>query len=196
MQTVRAFVAVELDELLRVALAELQGQLKRAPLGRLGRWVDPVGIHLTLKFLGDVSTGQLPELRTALHRAAREVAPFEFGLARLGCFPNIRQPRVIWVGVDEPTGALQRLQCAVERELGAAGFPPERRAFSPHLTLARVRDQSQPRERAELGAWLQTQRVGRLGAMRAAELSLMQSDLRPSGAVYTCLEAAALRTKE
>ncbi|HOG48172.1 MAG TPA: RNA 2',3'-cyclic phosphodiesterase [Anaerolineae bacterium] len=196
MDTIRAFIAIELDAPLRAALGELQGRLKRAPLGRLGRWVDPGGIHLTLKFLGDVSTSQLPELRQALQRAAGEVLPFDVALAGLGCFPNTRQPRVIWVGVDEPTGALKRLQCAVERELGAIGFPPEGRAFTPHLTLARVRDQVASLERAELGAWVQQQSVGRVGAMCAAELALMQSQLRPGGAVYTCLEAAPLQRRE
>lgn len=191
METVRSFIAVELDASLRAALSDLQGRLKHAPLARLGRWVDPSGIHLTLKFLGDVPTSRLPELRQALHRAAGEVEPFEFALAGLGSF-SPRQTRVIWVGVEEPSGALGRLQCAVEREMNIAGFQPEGRPFSPHLTLARVRDQANSHERAELGAWAKEQKVGRLGTMRVTEIALMQSDLRPSGAIYTCLEAAHL----
>ncbi len=196
MEIIRTFVAVELDEALRASLGDLQGRLKRAPLGRLGRWVDPNGIHLTLKFLGDVSKSQLPELRQALRRAAAAVPRFAIALSGLGCFPNARQPRVIWVGVQEPTGALQHLQCAVERELAAIGFPPEGRAFTPHLTLARIRDQVRPGERAELGAWIGRQEVGRLGTMQVASVSLMQSELRSAGAVYTCLEAATLRREE
>jgi 2'-5' RNA ligase len=196
METIRAFVAIELDAALRSALGELQGRLRRAPLARLGRWVNPAGIHLTLRFLGNVSTGSLSDLRAALRSAAREVAPFELALAGLGCFPNCRQPRVVWVGVQEPTGALGRLQCAVERELCALGFAPEGRAFRPHLTLARVRDQAYGRERAELGAWIDGETVGRLGAMRVSEISLMRSDLRPGGAIYTRLAAAPLRRRE
>lgn len=192
METIRTFVAVELDDGLLAGLGDLQRRLKRAPLGRLGRWVDPGGIHLTLKFLGDVSRSQLGELRQALQRAAGDVSPFEIALAGLGCFPNARQPRVIWVGVEEPTGALQHLQCAVERELAVIGFPPERRAFKPHLTLARIRDAARRPERAELGEWIGRQEVGRVGAMHVARVSLMQSDLCPAGAVYTCLEAARL----
>lgn len=191
METIRTFIAIELDAALRAALAELQSELKRAPLARLGRWVDPNGIHLTLKFLGNVPANRLPELRQALHRAAREVEPFELTLAGLGCF-SPKQPRVIWVGVQDPSGALGRLQCAVERETGIIGFPAEDRPFSPHLTLARVRDQANGRERADLGAWVKARQVGQLATMRVAEVALMRSDLRPSGAVYTRLETARL----
>lgn len=196
METMRTFVAIDLDAPLRAALRDLQSRLKRAPLAHLGRWVDPESIHLTLKFLGDVPAARLPEVRQALRRAAGEVAPFEFALAGLGCFPSTRQPRVIWVGVEEPSGSLERLQCIVERELGSIGFPREGRAFTPHLTLARLRDQAEVRERAELGAWLSRQEVGRLGTMRAAEIVLMRSDLRPAGAVYTCLEAVPIQREE
>jgi len=190
-ETIRTFIAIELDAALRAALAELEGELRRAPLARLGRWVDPNGIHLTLKFLGDVSAGQLAELREAMRRAAATVAPFELAVAGLGCF-SARQPRVIWVGVEDASGSLARLQCAVDRELGTIGFPPEGRPFSPHLTLARVRDQANGRERAEMGAWVKAQEVGSLGRMRVTEIALMKSDLRPTGAVYTRLDAAHL----
>jgi 2'-5' RNA ligase len=191
MDTVRTFVAIELDAVLRAALSDLEAELRRAPLARLGRWVDPLGIHLTLKFLGNVPANQLPSLRQALHRAARTVAPFQLALVGLGSFSPSR-PRVIWVGVHEPSGALERLQCAVEREMGAIGFPPEGRPFSPHLTLARIHDQANGRERAELAAWIRAQDVGELGTMRVTEIALMRSDLRPSGALYTRLEAAQL----
>jgi len=191
METVRTFIAIELDPALRAALGDLVAELKRAPLARLGRWVDPFGIHLTLKFLGSVPTSRLPQLRQALHRAARTVEPFQLTLVGLGTFTP-RQPRVIWVGVHEPSGALERLQCAVERETGAMGFPPENRPFSPHLTLARVREQASSRERADLGAWIRAQGAGELGTMRVDEISLMRSELRPSGALYTRLEAAPL----
>ncbi|MDI7277312.1 MAG: RNA 2',3'-cyclic phosphodiesterase, partial [Anaerolineae bacterium] len=145
---VRTFVAIELDVDLRTTLGELQGRLRRAPLARLGRWVAPEGIHLTLKFLGNVPAGRVPELGEALRRACARIAPFEIAIAGLGCFPSYQRPRVLWVGVEEPTGSLERLYSAVERELERVGFRPEGRPFTPHLTLARVSDHAAHRERA------------------------------------------------
>lgn len=196
METVRSFIAVELDAVVLTALGDLQSRLKRAPLGRLGRWVAPEGIHLTLKFLGSVPKERIPEIGEAVARAARETAPFEITIAGLGCFPTVRRPRVIWVGVEEPSGALERLQSAVEHELERLGFAPEGRGFTPHLTLARIRDHATERERAECGAWIKQQGVGRLAVMRVHEVCLMQSDLRPTGAVYTRLSAAPLQHVE
>ncbi len=193
---VRTFVAIELDPVIREALAALQGRLKRAPLARLGRWVAPGGIHLTIKFLGDVPAGRLPEVQAAIERGAREVPPFALTVAGLGCFPNCAGPRVIWTGVREPTGALARLQRAVERELAAVGFPPEGRRFSPHLTLARIRNEAPRRERAELGAWIEQQPNEELGSLRVDQVALMRSILRPDGAVYSRLGIAALQHVE
>ncbi len=194
--TVRAFVAIELDVELRRALGALCARLCRAPQGRLGRWVSPEGIHLTLQFLGDVPRARIPELEQALQRAVAGVRPFEVTLSGLGCFPNAQRPRVLWVGIEEATGALQSLQRAVERELQGIGFRPEGRPFTPHLTLARVRDHVRNAERAELGSWVRAEAVGALGSMHVHEVCLMQSDLRPGGAVYTRLCAAILEQRE
>jgi 2'-5' RNA ligase len=193
---VRAFVAVELDGEVRAALRDLQDRLRQDPPARLGRWVAPDGIHLTLRFLGDVPAARLPELRQALQHAGQSVAPFELAVAGLGCFPDLSRPRVIWVGVEEPTGALVRLQLAVERELDRLGFRPEGRPFRPHLTLARIRDQARNRERAELGAWIRGQTVGCLATMGVAEVSLMRSVLCAGGAIYSQLGVAALQPAE
>jgi 2'-5' RNA ligase len=192
-ETVRVFIAIELDAAVREALDGLQSRLKRAPQSRLGRWVAPESIHLTLKFLGEVPASRVPELQQALERACAGVPPFELAVTGLGCFPDPKRPRVVWVGVEELTGALVRLQRAVEAELGRLGFRPEGRGFTPHLTLARVRDQANSRERAELGAWIGQQAVGWLAAMRVGQVCLMRSVLRPEGAVYIRLGAAPLQ---
>ena len=193
---IRCFIAIELEAGLQAALSELSRRLQRAPLGRLGRWVAIEGIHLTLKFLGQIPTAQVPAIEQAIRAACRGVSPFEMAIGGVGCFPNAQRPRVIWVGVEEPSGALQRLQLAVERELSCLGFRPEGRAFTPHLTLARIRDQAHDRERAELGAWLRQQEVGRLGAMWVYQICLMRSVLQPTGAVYTRLAAVPLQPEE
>ncbi len=195
-ENVRTFVAIELDAEVHTALREVQGRLRRAPLARLGRWVESDGIHLTLRFLGDVPAARVPELRRALECACQGIMPFEIAVAGLGFFPNGQRLRVIWAGVEEPSGALQRLQLAVERQLEQIGFRPEGRGFSPHLTLARVRDQACDRERAELGAWIKQQAVGRLATMRVRQVSLMQSTLRREGAIYTCLASTVLQGPE
>ena len=195
-EEVRAFVAIELDAEVRTALGGLQGRLKRAPLAHLGRWVAPDGIHLTLMFLGDVPLARLPELEQALRRACAGTAPFEIAVSGLGVFPNAQRLRVIWVGVEEASGALGRLQSAVERELNRLGFRPEGRGFTPHLTLARIRDQAPGRERAELGAWIKRQAVGHVATMPVRQVCLIRSDLRPDGAVYTRVAVATLQHRE
>ncbi len=195
-ENIRTFIAIELDAEVRAALGEVQGRLKGAPSGRLCRWVAPNCTHLTLKFLGDVPAGRLPELQGALECACVGVAPFEVALAGLGVFPSAQRLRVIWVGVEETSGNLARLQLAVERELEALGFRPEERGFTAHLTLARIRDQARDRERAELGAWIKQQAVGRLATMQVRKVSLMRSVLRPGGALHTCLASVTLQPAE
>ncbi len=192
MEMIRSFVAIELDAGIQEALGQLERRLKQAPLGRLGRWVAPECIHLTLKFLGDVPAERVPEIAQAIKMASAGTAPFEIAVAGLGCFPNATRARVIWVGIEEPSGALASLQAALERELARLGFKPEGRGFTPHLTLARVRDMAQNHERAELGAWVKQQNVGTLATMRVREVSLMQSVLQPAGAIYTRLSASPL----
>ncbi len=193
MENVRCFVAIELDAGILSALGDLVQRLRCASLARLGRWVAPQGIHLTLQFLGEVPAGRVPEIAQAIQTACAGLPSFPIAVSGLGCFPSAQRPRVVWVGVEEPTGALQRLQSAVERELSRLGFRPESRGFTPHLTLCRIRDQAGGRERRELSAWIQQQAVGRLGAMQVRRVSLMRSVLRPEGAVYTCLATAPLQ---
>jgi 2'-5' RNA ligase len=195
MEQLRCFVAIELEEAIHQEIHRTQTLLKSAPAGRHGRWVRPEGIHLTLKFLGDVPADQLDTIAQAIRVATAGVAPFRVSFGGLGCFPNTRFPRVIWIGVEDPEGTLLRLQKAVETNLSALGYPPERRAFHPHLTLARTRRVSKG-EQAALGKLVERTQVDRLGDMLVREISLMRSELRPSGAVYTQLAAAPLRTKE
>ena len=189
---VRSFVAVELDGALRQALADLQERLRRAPQARSGRWVDANNMHLTLRFLGDVPQRLVPELVQALVRACEGVAPLDVAVRGLGCFPNDQRPRVLWVGLEEPSGELLRLQSAVESELVRLGIRPEGRAFSPHLTLARLRDQAGAREREDFGAWVRRQPPVDLGVLPVRQVVLMQSILRPERAQYQRLGVAAL----
>jgi 2'-5' RNA ligase len=192
MQTLRTFIAVRLDAELEENLRRVQDRLGDQVAPRTVRWVRPEGIHLTLKFLGDTPLGKVEEVKAALLRAVTESAPFTFTVAGLGCFPSSRRPRVIWVGLDEPTGALLRLRDAVEAQVAPLGFPTERRPFNPHLTLGRVNRRASKSEVREIGEVVAASMVGHIDEMAVTSLSYIKSDLRPTGAVYTTLLDAEL----
>jgi len=192
MEMIRTFVAIELHEAVMKALRQVQDELKRAPVARVARWASPDGIHLTLKFLGDVSSDRVPEITQAIERGCHSFAPFRISLSAAGFFPNPNRLRVVWVGVDGEVESLLRLQRAVESELNALGFPPEGRGFQPHLTLARVRDYARPAEREELAKRIGAVQVDTHSEMQVREVHLIRSQLRPTGAVYTPLATVPL----
>lgn len=193
MEPIRTFVAIELDERLKDVLREVQEELKRAPVSRIGRWVAPEGIHLTLKFLGNIAPERVPEVTQAIERGCRSIAPFTISLSKPGFFPNARRLRVIWVGVDGDVETLLQLQRTVESELNAIGFPPEKRGFQPHLTLARIRDYARPDEREEMAKCIAAVQVDTTASMLVREVHLIRSELRPTGAVYTRLTTVPLK---
>ncbi len=187
MQLIRSFVAIELEQEMLRKLASVQEELKESIPSGLVRWVDPYGIHLTLKFLGEVPAPKIEQVKRALEKACASHNPFSFSCGGLGCFPNARRPNVIWVGVQDDTGRLEAIQREVEKALAPLGFAPERRPFSPHLTLGRVGRRVGGAERRHIGQVVQSRQVGDLGRVHVKAVSLMRSDLRPTGAVYTCL---------
>jgi 2'-5' RNA ligase len=193
-ETLRTFIALELDEALRRSLVGLQSRLKRqVPAGSV-RWVAPEGMHLTLKFLGDTPAGRVPEIAAALQQACSEVSSFNVTLEGRGCFPNFRQPRVIWVAVHDENRALPRLQEAVEAHVAPLGWPTEARGFTPHLTLGRVSRNANYREIAAVGEAVEKAVVEELGRQRIDRVKLIRSDLRPTGALYTTLAEMPLRS--
>jgi len=194
METVRTFIAIELNSAVLAQVSKLQSRLKDEVLPGFVRWVRPEGIHLTLKFLGDVQEDKLDDIAQALRAASAAHTPFSLHIAGMGCFPNPRRPRVIWLGVREPGGTLERLQQDVERAISPLGYPPERRSFSPHLTLGRVKDGHSAADLAALGEYVTRAKVS-IGQMEVTSIYLMRSDLRPSGAIYTALAAAALENR-
>lgn len=151
------------------------------------RWVRPEGIHLTLKFLGQVGEQGLQRVRRVLGEAAQAHRPFTLDLTSVGAFPDMRRPRVVWVGVEEREGELARLQAALERGLARLGFEAGRRPFHPHLTLGRVRKSATASQVARLGAALAGWRSHIAGSFEVGAVTLFRSDLRPEGAVYTSL---------
>ncbi len=177
--SVRSFVALELDAGLSEALGGLQARL-RPRLGDV-RLVRPEGIHLTLRFLGQAAPRQLAALQPALSSAAAACPPAEVRVAGVGMFPDRGGPRVLWLGVElpEPVLALQR---ACERAARAAGFEPEPRGFRAHLTLGRWRERTPRPELPDVD----------LGPTRLDTLVLFRSELRSDGASHTPLARFAL----
>jgi len=194
MEQVRTFIAIELSEEVRAGLARLQEELRRR--GEGVKWVRPEGVHLTLKFLGDVPADRIEEIAQAVREACVGFSPFQISFARLGCFPDLRRPRVVWVGVEGEVETLARLQKAIENNLDALGFPPEKRGFSPHLTLGRLRKEVGSGERRRLGQLIEATAAGQLGGMMVEAINVMRSDLKPTGAVYTQLASIKLKVRE
>lgn len=192
-QEIRTFIAIELPDPIKASLTELQERLKGQAPPRAVRWVRSEGIHLTLKFLGQTSVDQIEGIAEALRLACASLSPFTYTVGGLGCFPNLRRPRVIWVGVQEPTGTLSRLSGAIEEACAELGFKRERRAFHPHLTLGRLRNRISAEERRAIGELVQETEVASLGAGTAKGISLIRSDLQPTGAVYTILREIELK---
>lgn len=191
-ENIRSFIAVSLNDEAHAALRRLQDSLCKGAEAQASRWTPPESIHLTLKFLGDVPASRLPDIAEAMRQACRGHRPFAIALAGLGCFPNYRRPRVAWVGVTGDIAALQRLQEAIEEAMAALGYPLEGRAFSPHLTIARLQRRASAKEVEAFGRLIQGTVVGEIARLKVDRVYLMRSDLKPSGAIYTKLAMAEL----
>jgi 2'-5' RNA ligase len=178
----RLFVAVNLPAQIRERLAAEQDRLRRAQADV--SWVRAENIHVTLKFLGETEEKRLDRIRPALLEVARGSVPFRIQVSGLGSFGG-RVPRVVWVGVQEGAEPLSRLAKDVEAAMARLGFPKERRGFSAHITLGRVR--SARNAEALLTALAQAE-TGPLGSVEVNQFELMQSELRPTGSVYTVLD--------
>jgi RNA 2',3'-cyclic 3'-phosphodiesterase len=192
MSVIRAFIAIELSPEIYTRLDEVENQLQQRLNAGVIRWVPAHNIHLTLKFLGDVSLANLEVLKKILESEAGKHTTFEISVGELGAFPSARRPRVIWVGVQAPQD-LSALQHGIETEMAGLGYAPEDREFSPHLTLGRVSRNASSQELKKIGDVLATNKVGYLGATRVANVNLFRSDLKPGGAVYSILMVAPLK---
>lgn len=187
----RTFIALELNEALQHYLSGMIRQMASA-LPNL-RWVDPAGIHLTLAFLGELTDEQLVEAMQAAMVAAQSIATFDYRLAHVGVFGSQRQPRVIWVGIEEPSGTLLRLHRVLNRELEQRGFAVDTRPFSPHLTLSLVKTPLSPEEVQTLQRFIEDRRkFAATPSYHVSHINVMKSELSRVGAKYTCLKAYPL----
>lgn len=184
----RTFVAVEMPPALRSRLTRLQQSLsERLPPGCM-RWVRPDGMHVTLKFLGEISTRELAAVVAALREHASEVDPFSLGVGGLDCFPNPNHPKVVWVNIADAPAMFGQLRDTVEAAAVAAGLAPDNKPFRPHVTLGRVQRRASKSDVRRIGQVVRRTPLQGYGTADVSRFALMKSDLQPGGAVYTALE--------
>ena len=181
----RVFIAIDIDENNRAALGNLQQQLQSKVDIKKGdaKWVKPENIHLTLKFLGEIRDEQVVDVCNIVKEVAGRHNSFELAIESVGHFGG-RSARILWVGAGKGRENLLQLQKDLEQQLASAGWPPEKRAYSGHLTLCRVRN---PKAGFKLAQIAGEYRDFKLGIMPADSVSVYQSQLTPTGPVYTVL---------
>ncbi len=191
MEEVRSFVAIELPDELKPILGGLQSHLKSHTQSPV-KWVDPSGVHLTLKFLGNVAENRIAEITQAIEAASSGVPPFQLEVKGLSVFPSLKRVQIIWVGLEGDIAQLCQLQQRIESALAPIGFPPEGRPFTPHLTLARVRERATPEERQSLGQLVASTRFETVYRFGVDSVYLMRSQLTREGAIYSQIWAVKL----
>ncbi|TEU04748.1 MAG: RNA 2',3'-cyclic phosphodiesterase [Dehalococcoidia bacterium] len=192
MEKIRAFIAIELPDPVKDSLSSLEDRLRPAEHPYV-KWVDPQGIHLTLKFLGNIAPDQVPRIIEAITLASQGTSPLKLQIGGLGAFPNLQRPRVIWVAVTGEVDPLIALQRGMDQALVPLGFAIERRPFSPHLTLGRLRERASLVERNSIGKLVMATKSEGSPAQEVKQISLMRSTLTPSGAIYSRLASIELK---
>ena len=188
----RAFIAIELLPTTQDEIHTQIQPLKQKMGNSLVRWVPPQNLHLTLKFLGEVPASNLEFLQQILTRESQAQPPFEMQFGSLGCFPNPRLPRVIWIGLQAPA-TLALMQQNIETEVDKLGYGRRDRSFSPHLTLGRVRQAVSDADMQKIRSALEVMQLGRIQPTRVDSIHLFKSDLHPSGSVYTKIYSARMK---
>ncbi|MBI5360249.1 MAG: RNA 2',3'-cyclic phosphodiesterase [Planctomycetes bacterium] len=188
----RLFIALEMDHSLRAGIEALVNDIKH--LGLHASWVPVSNMHLTLKFLGDTDEKHVESIKKILDECACVTAPFETALQGIGVFPDIRRPRVLWLGCSAPSGTISKLHGFLESKLSALGFPLENRRFLPHLTLARIKS---PKNMEFFRGFLGEKHGNLLiGTSRMEGITLFKSDLLKTGAVYTALYKVRMKNEK
>lgn len=187
-QSIRCFIAIEIPEPIQNRLARIQDTLRRQI--QKASWVKPSNIHLTLKFLGDVDPADLESIGGAIKAATSRHRSFSLRIGGVGAFPNLARPRVIWAGVKVGSERVSALAQDINIALNHCGFSLDTKKFNPHLTIARLK------ERIDLRPY--TNRYRQYDRIDGAEMSvdtisLIQSQLHPTGAIYSTLQFHSLK---
>jgi 2'-5' RNA ligase len=189
MPPIRAFIAIELPRETRADLERVAGRLRASAADV--RWVKTDDIHLTLKFLGDVEEDRVTEIAGCIEQCLEGIPPFSIAVRGLGAFPSDHNPQVIWIAAEDASGRLSLLERSLEDGLSRMGFKKEKRPFSPHFTLGRLKS---PRGKEAVRRGLVELKNTDCGSYTAEAVCLFKSDLRPSGPIYTVLKSFSLHT--
>lgn len=184
-QEIRTFIAIELSDEIRQKIKEIQSEIRPLIQSRIS-WSKPENIHLTLKFLGDVSLDKIESIKESLKKIGRIHSPLEMSFGGIGTFPNFRRPRVIWLGIDRGAEQVIKIVSSIEMAMKKLGFQPERREFTPHLTLGRIKQRGVNLEKIK--PELKKYDKPNIPIVQVDRLALIKSELYPSGAIYTALE--------
>jgi 2'-5' RNA ligase len=191
MNLLRTFIALEIPRELQQIIHKETAHLRNT-IGALVRWVPPGNMHLTLKFLGNISPANLDILTQMLRAEAESCQSFVMQVNRLASFPGPKRPRVIYIGLQAPA-ELEALQHGIESATRRLGYESEERGFSPHLTIGRVRQNISASDQQKIRRALEETRIDSLGTARVDSVHLYNSDLKPTGSVYTRLFSAPLK---
>jgi 2'-5' RNA ligase len=183
--SIRAFIAIEIDREIQKSLGNLMNQINKTSLGSV-KWTSSQNIHLTLKFLGDVKTWELTSINQLVRNVANQSQSFIAVITRLGAFPTPNNPRIIWIGLEAPQ-TLFHLAKIIEDSARNLGFDSEGRAFTPHLTLGRVRPGITRVQQDQLAGTLRTMSIPKYDPIQINSITLFQSILKPGGVEYISL---------
>jgi 2'-5' RNA ligase len=192
MSLLRTFIAVDIPPVIQQAIQYNVDNLRKS-IGGSVRWVLVHNIHLTLKFLGDVSLTNVELLTQMLHAEADSCPSFDLSIGGFGSFPNSKRPRVLFIGIQSPV-ELEALQRGIESATVKLGYESDSRSFSPHLTIGRVKDHISPSDQQRIPETLEETKIDSLGIARVDSVHLYKSELKPGGSVYTKLFSAPLKT--
>ncbi|MBK7996237.1 MAG: RNA 2',3'-cyclic phosphodiesterase [Blastocatellia bacterium] len=185
-EMIRTFICIELPNNLKTQLEKVTEELKKQSKAKIS-WVKASNLHLTLRFLGDVTKDQVSTIKSCVEQASQNTNSFAITASGLGTFPNTKRPRVFWIGINDTSKSLLSLQKHIEQELVKAGFGRSDYPFSPHLTLGRVKEGNAQ----ELAEKLSTMKFDPIN-FDVSELIVMRSDLRAGGSLYTRLATIKL----
>lgn len=181
-ETIRSFIAFDIDNT-SVLQKMTHAQSFLVKTGADLKLVEPKNIHVTMRFLGDVTASLAEKIFEEMKKT--QFLPFDVKLQGIGAFPNVHYPRVLWVGITQGAEQLKSIFDQLEPRLQSLGFAPDPKGFSPHLTVARVRS---GRNKAELSRIVTANAAYEFGVIRAACLTLKKSDLTPRGPIYSTIK--------
>jgi len=183
----RAFIAIELPPETKDVISKIQNKLKAA-LPKIS-WVKPVNIHLTLKFLGEISPKQLDNINQIVSAIVGTSASFKIKLETLGVFPNVARARIMWIGTDAMPPGLEKIVTLLENELGKIGFTKEKRPFCAHITVGRIKFYLNPSNLEKVFNEVKKDILSKDLEFNVAGITIFQSTLGSTGPTYKVLKA-------